>query len=120
MSESNFNPVLNDGIPELSVAQVKEISEKDPSVQLIDVRRPDEFNGELGHMKGAQLVTLGPELTQFLKTGDKGKKIVFICRSGARSGQATLDSLALGYKFVANMTGGMLKWNEGKFPTEKA
>lgn len=114
-----FNPKMNDGMPELSVDEVKEISEKDGSVHLIDVRRPDEFNGELGHIKGAKLVTLGPELLQFLKTGNRDHKIVFICRSGGRSGQATMDSLALGYKSVANMVGGMLRWNEGKFPIEK-
>lgn len=114
-----FSPKMNDGVPEVSVEQVKEISEKDSSVLLLDVRRPDEFTGELGHIKGAKLVTLGPELAQYLKSGNKDHKIVFICRSGARSGQATMDSMAMGYKSVANMVGGMLKWNEVKFPTEK-
>ncbi len=113
-----FVPKINDGIPEVSVHQVQEISLKDSSVRLIDVRRPEEFTGELGHVTGAKLVTLGPEFLEFLKQADKSQKYVFICRSGARSGQATLESQSQGFQFIANMTGGMLKWNEAKLPVE--
>lgn len=115
-----FHPKINDGVPEVSVQDVQQISDKDKSIHLIDVRRPDEFNGELGHITGSRLVTLGPELTAYLKQANKNDKFVFICRSGARSGQATSDSLAQGFKHVANMVGGMLKWNEVKQPVEKS
>ncbi|MCK6594702.1 MAG: rhodanese-like domain-containing protein [Bacteriovoracaceae bacterium] len=45
--------------------------------------------------------------------------IVFICRSGARSGNATLEALKLGFKKPVNMTGGMLQWNEQKYSVTK-
>lgn len=89
-------------------------------VQLIDVRRPDEFNGELAHIPGARLVTLGPELTAFLQAGDRSQEIAFVCRSGGRSGQATAESVAHGYKFTANMVGGMIRWNELRLATERS
>lgn len=112
-----LHPQIVDGIPEITVedlnfnfAQIKK-----NKVMLIDVRNPDEFNNELGHIEGAQLVTLGSQLTQFLEKTDRSQELIFICRSGGRSGQATQEGLKLGFKFVANMTGGMIRWNEKKF-----
>lgn len=88
--------------------------------EVIDVRRSDEFTGELGHISGARLVTLGPELDQFLQGHDKQSKILFVCRSGARSGQAAQMAMSQGFKDVANMAGGMLRWNELGFEITKA
>jgi sulfur dioxygenase len=113
-----LHPQLVDGIPEVTC---EDVLSKTPEVEsrkmkLIDVRRPDEFNGEFGHIKGAELVTLGPDLTKFLDAGDRSEEIVFVCRSGGRSGSATLESIKLGYKFTANMTGGMIRWTERRQP----
>ncbi|MES2768854.1 MAG: rhodanese-like domain-containing protein [Bdellovibrionota bacterium] len=108
---------INNGVPEVGVEGVfKTLGQ----VKLIDVRRPDEFNNELGHINGAELVTLGLELTEYLK-GHKNKdqEIIFICRSGKRSEAATLEAQQLGFKTVANMIGGMILWNEKTFPTVK-
>nr|BFD67690.1 hypothetical protein HAGR004_27120 [Bdellovibrio sp. HAGR004] len=116
-----FHPQNVDGIPEVSVEDVhsKLSAAAAGNIRLIDVRRPDEFNAEYGHIAGAELVTLGPELTAFLEKGDRSEEIVFICRSGGRSGQATAESQKLGYRFTVNMTGGMIRWNEKKFLVER-
>lgn len=108
---------MNDGVPEVTVQKVYENLGK---VRLVDVRRPDEFNNELGHIQGAELVTLGPDLAKFLETQERSQEIVFVCRSGGRSGQATVESQKLGYKYTANMIGGMLMWNELRYPTVKS
>jgi rhodanese-related sulfurtransferase len=108
-----LHPQVVDGIPEVTCEDVLLKSKK---VRLIDVRRPDEFNGEYGHIEGATLVTLGPELTEFLKNGNRADEMVFVCRSGGRSGAATAESIQLGYKFTANMVGGMIRWTELKQP----
>jgi len=108
-----LHPQISDGIPEVSVFQVNEAKQ---NVLLLDVRRPDEFNAEYGHIEGAKLVTLGAELTEYLARGDKSNEIVFVCRSGGRSGQATSQALQLGYSKVANMVGGMITWNLQKLP----
>jgi hydroxyacylglutathione hydrolase len=97
-------------IPEIHPSEVKE-KEKE-GYSLIDVRNPDEFTGELGHIDGAKLITLGEELSSWLKEQDKDSKIIFICRSGGRSGRATEEAINLGIKNSINMTGGMLLWNE--------
>lgn len=113
-----------DGIPEVTPDQLHEHLERLKSSpkdrpRLIDVRRPDEFTGELGHVPGAELVTLGADLDRFLAEGDRQQEIVFICRSGGRSGRATAQSQALGYDRTANMTGGMIRWNELKLKVER-
>ena len=80
--------------------------------ELIDVRRSEEFTGELAHIKNAKLVTLGPELQNFLMSADKSKKYLFICRSGGRSTQACLFAQSIGFTDVTNLAGGMIEWNE--------
>lgn len=88
-------------------------------LRLVDVRRPDEFNGELGHIHNAKLATLGPELTEHLHTLDKELPIAFVCRSGKRSETATIEAKVMGFKNIYNMSGGMICWNECHLPIEK-
>lgn len=116
-----LHPHMVDGTPEVTVEDLyNHMSDvKNKKVRLIDVRRPDEYNNELGHIEGAELITLGPDLTNFLENNDRSEEIVFVCRSGARSGTATQESMKLGYKFTINMTGGMIRWNEKKLPVQK-
>jgi rhodanese-related sulfurtransferase len=113
---------VRNGVPEISVQSLRQAMETglDSNVVLIDVRRTEEFSNELGHIAKARLITLGPDLTSWLKSGNREDQIIFICRSGARSEAATLESLQLGYKYTANLVGGMIRWNELKFPTEKS
>lgn len=111
-----FSPKVVDDVPEITPEEYKAYMGK---VTLIDVRRPDEFNGELAHIPGSKLVTLGPELDDFLKSHDKEDEIVFVCRSGARSGRATLQGRAMGFSKCVNLKGGMLLWNQKKFPIER-
>jgi len=86
-------------------------------VRIVDVREPAEFNGPLGHVPGAQLIPLGSlngrsgELT-------KEKPIVVVCRSGARSAQATVLLGKAGFDKVANLSGGMLRWRAQRFAVE--
>lgn len=110
-----FSPTVVDDVPEITPEEFKTHLGK---VTLIDVRRPEEFNGELAHIPGSKLVTLGPELDEFLKTHNKEDEVVFVCRSGARSGRATLQGRAMGLSKCVNLQGGMLLWNEKKFPIE--
>jgi len=107
--------------PQLSQSGVLEIDCEDlkplfSQVRIIDVRRIEEFTGELGHIPGAKLVSLGEDLSRFLEMGDRSEEIVFVCRSGARSGAATEASQKLGYKACMNLRGGMLRWNELHYP----
>lgn len=113
-TSSKPNPSLSI-VTDISAA---ELSEKKTSVHLIDVRRPDEYTGELGHIEGTQLIVLDT-LPEHLESLPKDEPIVFVCRSGARSAQATAFALQNGFDQVFNMQGGMLKWNELGLPIEK-
>ena len=86
-------------------------------VQIVDVREPDEFNGPLGHVPNAQLVPLGT-LTKNMAQFSKEKPIVAVCRSGARSAQATVLLGKAGFDKVANLSGGMLRWRAQRFAVE--
>ena len=89
---------------------------------IIDVREEEEYNAELGHIDNSQLITLGEELSNWIeknKAALKDKEVVFVCRSGGRSGRATEEALSHGFTRAYNMKGGMLNWNELKLPVAK-
>ena len=86
-------------------------------VQIVDVREPDEFDGPLGHLPGARLIPLGT-LSERSSSLDKQKPIVAVCRSGARSAQATVMLAKAGFDKVANLSGGMLRWRAQRLPAE--
>jgi sulfur dioxygenase len=86
-------------------------------VQIVDVREPDEFNGPLGHVPGALLIPLGT-LKEKTSALNQGEPIVTVCRSGARSAQATVLLGKAGFEKVANLSGGMLRWRAQRFAVE--
>jgi sulfur dioxygenase len=86
-------------------------------VQIVDVREPDEFNGALGHVPGARLLPLG-RLVARAGELSKDRPVVTVCRSGARSAQATVLLRKTGFDQVANLAGGMLRWRAQRFEVE--
>ena len=94
------------GVPEISPPWVEDNL---PSVHLIDVREPQEFNDALGHAPGAVLIPLGTLPDRLADLG-RDRPLAIICRSGARSARATLFLKQNGFDRVANVTGGMLRW----------
>jgi sulfur dioxygenase len=88
-------------------------AEERAQVQLVDVREPHEWVGELGHIAGSTLYPLG----HFLMAGppegtDPDRPLVIVCRSGRRSARAAAAAAFLGYRQAFNLTGGMIAWNE--------
>jgi glyoxylase-like metal-dependent hydrolase (beta-lactamase superfamily II)/rhodanese-related sulfurtransferase len=109
---------------ELSAVNVPEVTTQTVEhldlahVSLVDVREPDEYRGELGHISGTELVPLGTLLAA-ARSWDKQRPIVIICRSGGRSGKASLQLSAAGFERVASLRGGMLQWSAQKLPVER-
>jgi len=93
------------------------LAENGAGLQLIDVREPEEFDGALGHIKGAKLLPLGSLVANISSIG-KDRPVVVVCRSGARSAQATVLLRNAGYAKVANLAGGMLRWRSQRLPVE--
>jgi glyoxylase-like metal-dependent hydrolase (beta-lactamase superfamily II)/rhodanese-related sulfurtransferase len=93
------------------------LAENPGSAQVLDVREPDEFTGSLGHIANAKLIPLGSLLNNMNQIS-KEKPVVVVCRSGARSAQATVVLKNAGFARVANLAGGMLRWRAQHLPVE--
>ena len=93
------------------------LEEHSSQVQIVDVRGEDEFNGILGHIPGATLLPL-PELEARAAELSQDQPIVSVCRSGARSAQATVLLRKQGFDNVANLSGGMLSWRAQRLSIE--
>jgi sulfur dioxygenase len=104
------------GLWEIDPHGLEEASAQAP-LQVLDVREPDEFSGPLGHIQGAVLIPLG-QLAE--RSGELGhdRPIVAVCRAGSRSAQAVTILQQAGFKDIANLTGGMLRWRAEGHPVE--
>ncbi|MBF6570022.1 MAG: MBL fold metallo-hydrolase [Candidatus Binataceae bacterium] len=109
-----------DQVRQLSTSEVSaRLTSNNPPI-LIDVREPDEFSGELGHIRGSRLIPLrelperAGELSEY-----KNRELVVICRAGARSTTAAAILTGLGFENVANLKGGMLDWSDAQLPVER-
>jgi len=85
------------------------LEENAADAQIVDVREPDEYDGPLGRIHGAKLIPLGALAA---RTGElaRDQPVVTVCRSGARSAQASVLLEKAGFGKVANLAGGMLRW----------
>ncbi len=81
-------------------------------IQLIDVRAAYEHDA--GRIAGDRLIEL-QMLASEAGTVDRGRPVVFYCRSGARSAMATQAFTQAGYD-AHNMTGGLLDWEAAGLP----
>src|ERR1051325_11343412 len=104
-------PMPNGNFPGVEDVGPQEVCEQRSQLVIVDVRRPDEFDGELGHIPGAQLLVLDT-LPQRLHELPKDKTVVFVCLSGGRSVRATLFAKEQGFPSVYNVKGGMQLWNQ--------
>ncbi|MEE8266734.1 MAG: MBL fold metallo-hydrolase [Acidiferrobacterales bacterium] len=114
------------GLAELN--QVRQLSAKEVHAQLqghespvlLDVREPEEWSGELGHIPGSILIALkelGGRVDELEAYRDR--PVVAVCRAGVRSTTAAAILTGMGFQRVSNLKGGMLDWNEAKLPTER-
>lgn len=87
------------------------------SLQLVDVREAEEFSSPLGHIRGAKLIPL-KQLTARVCELSSEEPIVAVCRSGARSAQAAVLLQKAGFRQVANLSGGILRWTAEGHPVE--
>jgi len=103
------------GYVDITTSQVSDLAGQ---VRLIDVRQPDEYRGDLGHIAGAELVPLG-SLPAACASWPRDQALVVICRSGGRSAQGAAALARLGFARVHNMVGGMMKWNADRRPVQR-
>lgn len=92
-------------LPEETPAQLRGLT-------VIDVRRDEEFDGEMGHLKDATLITLDEDFASKLSDLDRNRPYLFVCRSGGRSSRAATIAIEAGFVAVYNLAGGMLRWRQ--------
>lgn len=84
------------------------------SAQLVDVRQPYEH--EAGRIAGDLHIELD-RLPEEAGTLDRGRPVVFYCRSGSRSALAAQAFAASGFT-TYNLAGGLEAWVESGLPIE--
>jgi adenylyltransferase/sulfurtransferase len=86
----------------------KEILEKEAdNLEIIDVREKNEF--DLVKIKGSKLIPLS-EIGERIDEIDWLKKVILVCRSGARSGHVAQILASYG-KDAINLQGGIFELN---------
>ena len=85
-------------------------------LQVIDVREPDEWSA--GHIEGAHHIPMN-DVPARLGEIDRQRRVVTVCRSGARSGQVATYLAQAGFT-AHNMDGGMTTWRRQGLPIEGA
>ena len=98
----------------------KQVLERISTFRIIDVRRSDEFNDQLGHIENAKLCTINESsFKNKLMSLNKEMQYLFVCRSGGRSSKAARIAQTLGFPHIFNLDGGMLAWNKSNQPIAK-
>lgn len=94
-----------------------DITSKD-SIQILDVRTPDEYNS--GHIKNALLADWNnkPEFERRIGFIDKNKPVYVYCLAGGRSAAAVKKLKAAGYEKVYDLDGGINAWKAANKPLE--
>jgi glyoxylase-like metal-dependent hydrolase (beta-lactamase superfamily II)/rhodanese-related sulfurtransferase len=101
-------------VPQISVLQLhEELSARPEGIQLLDVRRPMEW--EAGHLARARLKPLH-QLRESLGDVNRAQPVAALCRSGYRSSIATSILKAAGFEQVMNVTGGFDAWRAHNMP----
>ena len=89
------------------------LKERAGQAAVVDVREPREFSAS--HLPGAMNIPVG-ELHSRMGSLPKGR-VVFVCRSGARSLTAAALASRAGVEDVAHLEGGLLAWARDVDPT---
>ena len=101
------------GIPQLTVQQLKQRIDTGEEVYLLDVREPFEY--QIANL-GGKLIPLN-DVPRRLAEVDRDREVIVHCKSGGRSQAAAEFLRNAGYPRVANLAGGILAWADQIDPT---
>jgi adenylyltransferase/sulfurtransferase len=104
--DSSQEKTLKNGIPQITVVELKQRLDAGEDLMILDVREPYEY--QIANIGG----TLIPqnEVPRRLGEIDRNREIVVQCRSGGRSQRIAEFLAAQGYPNVKNLAGGILAW----------
>jgi sulfur-carrier protein adenylyltransferase/sulfurtransferase len=113
--ETPQSAAVKNGIPQLSVKELKRRIDSGEDVFILDVREPYEY--QIANI-GGRLIPQN-DVPQRLAEIDRDREIVVQCRSGARSQKIAEYLKQAGYAKVVNLAGGILAWSDEIDPTVK-
>jgi len=94
---------------EITASELKARMDAGESLQLIDVRQPDEY--AFAKIEGAKLIPLGDILSRMNEL-DETCEIVIHCKMGGRSARAIMALEQAGFKGnLFNLVGGITAWS---------
>jgi glyoxylase-like metal-dependent hydrolase (beta-lactamase superfamily II)/rhodanese-related sulfurtransferase len=104
-------------VPQVSVDQLHDLIESDRDLQVIDVRRPAEYeSGHVGQAITAPLADLREKVPGLGVVPTK--KTAVICAGGYRSSAATSILEQQGFTNLLNVTGGTGAWIKAGYPVK--
>jgi sulfur dioxygenase len=107
-------------VRQLTATEVHAMLQSATPPLLLDVREPNEYTGELGHVHGSMLIPLRELATRAGELeAHRNRPIVAVCRSGVRSTTAAAMLCGLGFEQVYNLKDGMVDWNDRELPVER-
>jgi sulfur-carrier protein adenylyltransferase/sulfurtransferase len=106
--ETKEEKSVKNGIPQITVKELKRRIDAGEDVQLIDVREPYEY--QIAQI-GGKLIPQN-DVPQRLAEIDREREVIVQCRSGARSQRIAEFLKQSGYPRVANLAGGILAWSD--------
>jgi hydroxyacylglutathione hydrolase len=106
------------GTTQISVAELKRMIEAQPTLQLIDVRRPAEYqSGHAPRAITAPLVDLRKALPKLALNPSRPTAV--ICAGGYRSSAASSILEQFGFANLTNVTGGTKAWIDAGYDIER-
>ena len=99
---------LKNGIPQITVHELKQRLDSGEDIFILDVREPFEY--QIANI-GGTLIPLA-QVPQRLNEIDRNREIVVQCKSGGRSQRIAEFLAQQGYPNVKNLAGGILAWSD--------
>ena len=110
VAEEKLAPVQN-GIPQMSVKELKERLDQGDDLFILDVREPLEYQiARIEGRVGGHLIPLG-ELPKRVSELNPAQEIVVQCKSGGGSQRAAEFLAKNGFEKVHNLAGGITAWS---------
>lgn len=104
---------MQNGIPQITPAELKQRLDADADIFVLDVREP--FEHQIANI-GGTLIPLN-EVPQRLAEIDREREVVVHCKMGGRSQRAAEFLARQGYTKVSNLAGGIIAWSNEVDPS---
>ena len=108
MPETPQEANLKNGIPQMTVKELKRRLDAGEDVQVIDVREPYEY--QIAQI-GGKLIPQN-DVPNRLAEIDRNREVVVHCKSGGRSQRISEFLKQAGYPNVTNLAGGITAWSD--------